>query len=294
VEDRTPIVQASGFAPQTDANACVRRARLLELFHHGSSVCAAKVRLALAEKNLDWESHYIDILKGEQFEPEYMKLNPKAVVPTLLHDGHAIVESTVICEYIDEVFPDPPLKPSDARRRAEMRLWTKAVDEVLHPMCAEITFASSHRHTIARLGPEGLAKFLASTPPLSVTPEWHERKKVIVTQGFKAPNIEKAFQLYDGFLGKMELGLQQSPWLAGENFSLADIALTPYVTRLDMLSMSEMWTERRPRVTDWFKRIKARPTYKPALRDWCPPDLTNDLKTFGAQSWPEVRRLLAA
>jgi glutathione S-transferase len=267
---------------------------LLELFHHGSSVCAAKVRLALAEKGLDWKSHYIDILKGDQFDPEYMKLNPKAVVPTLLHDGHAVIESTVICEYVDEVFPDPPLKPANARSRAEMRLWTKGVDEILHPMCAEITFASSHRHTIARLGPEGLAKFLASTPPLSVTPEWHERKKVIVTQGFAAPNIEKAFQLYDNFLGQMESRLQESAWLAGETFSLADIALTPYVTRLDMLSMAEMWTARRPRVTDWFERVKARPTYTPALRHWCPPDLTNDLKTFGAQSWPEVRRLLAA
>jgi hypothetical protein len=50
-----------------------------------------------------------------------------------------------------------------------MRLWTKAVDELLHPMCGEITFACSHRHTVARLGPEGLARFLASTPPVSVT-----------------------------------------------------------------------------------------------------------------------------
>ena len=223
-----------------------------------------------------------------------MRLNPKAVVPTLIHDGEPIVESTVICEYVDEVFPDPPLKPADARARAKMRLWTKAVDEVLHPMCAEITFASSHRHTIARLGPEGLAKFLASTPPMSVTPEWHERKKVIVTQGFNAPKIERAFQLYDGFLAKMEDALEDKPWLAGKAFSLADIAMTPYVTRLDMLSMSEMWTLKRPRVTGWLARIKARPTYKPALRDWCPPDLTSDLATFGAQSWPEVKRLLAA
>ncbi|MBX9774566.1 MAG: glutathione S-transferase family protein [Xanthobacteraceae bacterium] len=267
---------------------------MLELFHHGSSVCAAKVRLALGEKRLEWKGHYIDILKGEQFDPEYMKRNPKAVVPTLVHDGYTIVESTVICEYLDEIFPEPPLKPADARGRAEMRLWTKAVDELLHPMCAEITFASSHRHTIARLGPDGLAKFLASTPPISVTPEWHERKKVIVTEGFKAPRIERAFKLYDGFLAKMEGQLQQSPWLAGDTMSLADIAMTPYVTRLDMLSMSEMWTAQRPRVTDWFERIKARPAYQPALRDWCPPDLTNDLRTFGAQSWPEVKRLLAA
>jgi glutathione S-transferase len=248
----------------------------------------------LAEKGLEWQGHYIDILKGDQFSPEYIKLNPKAVVPTLVHDGAPILESTVICEYLDEGFPDPPLKPNNARDRAEMRLWTKAVDELLHPMCAEITFSASHRHTVARLGPEGLAKFLASTPPISVTAAWHERKKAIVMQGFKAPGIEKAYLLYDSFLQKMDDRLKTSAWLAGATFSLADIALTPYITRLDMMSMSEMWTKNRPNLNNWFERIKARPTYKPQLRDWCPPDLTNDLATFGAQSWPEVKRILQA
>jgi glutathione S-transferase len=267
---------------------------MLELYHHGSSVCAAKVRLTLAEKGLEWKSHYIDILKGDQFSSDYMKLNPKAVVPTLVHDRQPIVESTVICEYLDEVFPQHPLKPDKARDRAEMRLWTKAVDELLHPMCAEITFSASHRHTVARLGPEGVAKFLASTPPVSVTGGWHERKKIIVMQGFQAPGIEKAYRHYDDFLQKMDDRLKDHAWLAGDAFSLADIALTPYVTRLDMLSMSEMWTKTRPHLTDWFERIKARPTYKPQLRDWCPPDLTNDLATFGAQSWPEVKRMLEA
>lgn len=267
---------------------------MLELWHHGSSVCAAKVRFTLAEKGLDWKGHYVDILKGEQFAPDYVKINPKSVVPTLVHDGHVIVESTVCCEYLDEVFPAPPLKPASALDRAEMRLWTKAVDEFLHPMCAEITFASSHRHTIARLGPEGLAKFLASTPPMSVTPQWHARKKEIVTQGLSAPGVADAFRVYDGFLGKIEKALATRPWLAGNAFSLADIAVTPYVNRLDMLYMSQMWTAARPRLTDWFGRVKARPTFKPMLLDWCPADLTADLRTFGAQSWPEVRKMLAA
>ena len=267
---------------------------MIELYHHGSSVCAAKVRLVLAEKGLAWKGHYVDILKGDQFGPDYIRLNPKAVVPTLVHDGDVILESTVICEYLDEIFPEPALKSGDARERAEMRLWTKAVDEFLHPMCAEITFSASHRHTVARLGPEGLAKFLASTPPVSVTAAWHERKKAIVMQGFNAPGIENAYLFYDRFLQKMDDRLKISPWLAGPAFSLADIALTPYVTRLDMLSMSEIWTKSRPNLTNWFERIKARPTYKPQLRDWCPPDLTNDLATFGAQSWPEVKRILQA
>src|SRR3990172_12633493 len=104
---------------------------MLELYHHGSSVCAAKVRFVLSEKDLEWKGHYLDILKGDQFDADYMKLNPKAVVPTLVHDGQVILESTVICEYLDEVFPKPPLKPTDPHGRAKMRQWTKAVDEDL-------------------------------------------------------------------------------------------------------------------------------------------------------------------
>jgi glutathione S-transferase len=170
---------------------------------------------------------------------------------------------------------------------------TKAVDEILHPMCGEITFASSHRHTIARLPPDKLAAFLASTPPISVTANWHERKKVIVRDGLKAPGVDRAFRLYDTYLQKMEDSLADGPWLVGGVFTLADIGLAPYVTRLDMMGMSEMWTLARPRLTDWFGRIQARPTFKPAFLDWCPPDLTQDLRTFGGQSWPAVKAMLA-
>jgi glutathione S-transferase len=106
---------------------------MIDLYHHGSSVCAAKVRFALAEKGIQWNGHYIDILKGDQFDPAYMALNGKAVVPTLVHDGKVIIESTVICEYLDDAFPNRSLRPSSAYDVARMRLWSKAVDEDIHP-----------------------------------------------------------------------------------------------------------------------------------------------------------------
>jgi glutathione S-transferase len=267
---------------------------MITLYHHGSSVCAAKVRIVLAEKSLPWEGVYVDILRGDQFDQAYMKLNPKAVVPTLVHDGNVIIESAVICEYLDEAFPDPPLKPADLAQRAAMRSWTKAVDEFLHPACAELTFASCHRHIIGRLSPEKFEEFLESTPPVSVTADWHARKKEIVRQGMAAPRVDRTFRLYDSYLQKMEDTLTQQPWLAGSTYSLADIAMTPYVNRLDMLGMSEMWVGKRPRLTEWFERMKSRPSFKPSLLEVCPPDLTDDLKTFGTQSWPDVKRLLAA
>lgn len=267
---------------------------MLELYHHGSSVCAAKVRFALAEKGVVPDAmHYIDILNGEQFHPDYLKINPKAVVPALVHNQHIINESTVICGYVNDVFDGPSLVPDDPLARAKLRIWEKAVDEQLHPACGELTFVCCHRHIVMRLGEEKLQEFLSSTPDQSVTSTWKERKKAIVRQGFATPGIENTIRLYDGYLFKMEDALTQSPWLAGDEFSLADIALTPYVNRLDMLSMSGMWEGGRlPQVTDWFQRIKTMESFAPTFLTWCPEGLTNDLKTFGAQSWPDVKRII--
>ena len=127
-----------------------------------------------------------------------------------------------------------------------------------------------------------------------MTADWHARKKEIVRQGMAAPRVDRTFRLYDSYLTKMEAALADKPWLAGESFSLADIAMAPYVNRLDMLGMSEMWVGKRPLLTAWFERVKSRKSFKPSLLDMCPPDLTADLKTFGTQSWPDVKRLLAA
>ena len=102
----------------------------------------------LHEKGAEWEGAYVDVLKGEQFQDWYLALNPNAVVPTLVDDGRVIVESTVICEYLDDVFPDPPLKSTDPYDLAMMRIWTKRIDERLHPMTSVLTYSASHRHTI--------------------------------------------------------------------------------------------------------------------------------------------------
>ena len=268
---------------------------MMTLYHHGSSVCAAKVRIVLQEKGLHFKPVYVDILKGEQFTSEYMKLNAKAVVPTLMHDSHVLVESTAICEYLDETFPNPPLMPTLPAERHAVRLWTKAIDEDLHPACAVITFASSHRFTVQRAGPQGTETFLNSTPRLSVTPEWKELKRRVVEHGFEVPEVTEKFKLYVSYLDRMEAALRASPWLTGETYSLADVGMTPYVNRLAMMSMSGLWEAGvRPRLSEWFARVRSRPTFQTAVLDWCPAALTSDLKTFGARSWPDVQRVLSS
>jgi glutathione S-transferase len=264
---------------------------MLELYHHGSSVCAAKVRLALAEKGLPWEGHYLDILKGEQFRPDYLAINPKAVVPTLVHDGDVITESTVICEYLEETFADRSIYPATPSARARVRVWTKAVDEELHPACSAVTYVVSHRHTILRNGVGSFDDFLkqgGADGLAARTLKWQW-----IQHGLAAPGAADKIRLYAGYLQKMDSVLATSEWLAGDAFSMADIAIAPYVNRLDVLAMDGLWRNGRlPRVERWFERIKARPSFRPALIDWMPAELMGEMRANGEKSWPDVARLL--
>src|SRR3989304_8296636 len=96
---------------------------MIDLYHNDMSVCAQKVRFAVAEKKLAWEGHHLNLRAGDQQKPEYLKLNPNAVVPTLVDNGTVIIESTVINEYLDDAYPEPRLKPMDAAGAAGTGLW---------------------------------------------------------------------------------------------------------------------------------------------------------------------------
>ena len=111
----------------------------LTLYHNDMSVCAQKVRLCLAEKQLAYEDKHLNLRAGDQKRPEYLALNPNGYVPTLVHDDFVVIESTVICEYIDDAFPARPLKPADAKARARMRGFTKFIDAAIFPATATVS-----------------------------------------------------------------------------------------------------------------------------------------------------------
>ncbi|MBT5458359.1 MAG: glutathione S-transferase family protein, partial [Rhodospirillaceae bacterium] len=105
---------------------------MLTLYHGETSTCSKRVRITLAEKGVEWESRHLNLAKRENLDPDYLKLNPNGVVPTLVHDGRVLIESVFIIQYLDEVFPEPPLAPADAYGRAQMRIWMDRIEHVLH------------------------------------------------------------------------------------------------------------------------------------------------------------------
>ncbi len=257
---------------------------MLDLYHHGSSVCAAKVRLVLCEKSIEWTGHYVDILAGEQFAPGFLRINPAAAVPVIVHDGQVLTESTIICEYLDDRFDGLALKPGTPMGDARMRGWTRRVDTDIHPATRPLTYVITHRHSIMQRGAQAVREHIDADP----NPVWRERKRRWIEDGFAAADFIAALRVFVDVLETMETTLAEQEWLAGERYTLADGAITPYANRLEMLGLGELWAD-KPQVTRWFDAVKARASFAPALFDYLPAKLRERMETDGRRALPEVR-----
>ena len=265
---------------------------MLELYHNDISVCAQKVRIALSEKNLDWQSHHINLVSGEQTNDEYLSINPKGLVPTLIDDGKIITESTLICEYLDEKYPSIPLRPGNLVERAGMRQWARIPDEGLHIACASISFAATFAKQL-RAGFKDDAAFeqrLADMPDKARA----ERQRRILADRFEVPFVQEAVRVHDRLLTDLEANLKNQKWLAGDMYTLAEVCLTPYLERLDRLGLSPMWETGRPNVSNWFSRIRERPSYAAAISAFKPATYDDRLKQRGEGVWDEVAPILIA
>ncbi len=216
---------------------------MITLYQYGNSVCAQKVRVTLCEKGLAWETRNVDLFRAEQYDPAYLKLNPKGLVPTLVHDGVPIIESTLICEYLEDAFPVPRLVPENALERARMRLWSKAVDEGLHEGITEISFSAMFREAM-----KGMTEAQRQARFRNVgDPRRRDRFLSTYELGIDSPYVTWAVAAFEKMFANLEQTLAPGGhWILGSGYSLADISLMPYVGRLDYLGLLAPWTAERP------------------------------------------------
>ncbi len=260
---------------------------MLELYHYDHSTAAQKIRIALAEKQLDWKSHHLDtsVGKREHFSPEYLQINPRGIVPTLVHDGMAIRESQVILEYLDDAFPEPPLRPASAYDKATMRLWTKLIDENLHVNSRIVGMCIVVRHAKAAAGPEELEKYLVEMPEIVRK----ENDRINIAQGLDSPLLPRAVAYFRTVFEDMNAALAESPWLAGESFSLADISLGVYVTRLKSFQMAPLWSNLN-HLNEWYGRFIIRPSYEEGVTKWG-DTTTSKRESYGIEAFEKISEL---
>ena len=210
---------AAGAAPQAAFSPAEMGNRVpapttILLYDFGNSVCCQKVRITLREKGLTWQAIGVDLFTSQQYDPAYLKLNPKGVVPTLVHEGVPIIESTLICEYLDDAFPEPPLVPRDPALRARMRLWSKYVDEGLFEGIGEISFSAMFRERMKAMTPEMRERRFRNVGD----PRRRDRFMSTYELGAQSPYVvhaiaayERAFKAMEKALGEGGLGFSARP-----------------------------------------------------------------------------------
>mgnify|MGYP001174709431 CR=1 FL=1 len=235
---------------------------MLSLYYFENSICSERPLMVLAEKGIiDWTPHHVDLFKQEQFDPSYLKLNPKAQVPTLVHDGHVIRESSLICDYLDDIYPNPALKPSNPADVAHMREWIKETDEAGFEGVAALSFTAVFRAKLLSMSEKDRQSYWDGQTVLERT----QRQQSCVFEGLKSPYVLRAIACWERIFTKIDKTiLANGPWLMGEQFTLADLEISTFVARLDGLMLVDTWLEDLPNAQAWWRAIQDRPSYSEA------------------------------
>jgi glutathione S-transferase len=230
---------------------------MITLYDAHGSPCARRVRAVLLEKHLEWMTRLVDLTRMEQKRPEYLALNPNGVVPTLVHGDRVLYESNVITEYLDDVFPDPPLYPRDPWARAQAKMW----------QAFELAMAKDFRPLMYlrvigpydRLRPreEVLADARHSTGDAAHL-DWVRR--VYDDEVVSATEAQHLESLLVQRLDRLEAALLGRDWLVGTAYSIADLSVAPRVQMYPMVQIP-LEPDRHRRVCEWLARLAARPSF---------------------------------
>ena len=232
---------------------------MFTLYNAPQSTCSQRVRFVLNAKRLAFTEVKLDLLAGDQLKPDYLKLNPNGVVPTLDHDGKIVIDSAVIGEYLDEIAPQPEsFTPQTPLARAHMRALMHFIDEMPAAAIRVPTFNLAFLPRFAAMSEQEFVAFAQSKPL---------RKEFMLAmgrQGFSAAEMQAALDRLGRTLTRMDEEIEKSgaPWLLGAQATLADVCVMPVIVRMADLGLDTMWGD-KPRVARWLAAIRAHPAFEP-------------------------------
>ena len=228
-----------------------------KLYNAPQSTCSQRVRFVFNGKRIPFDEVKLNLLEGDQLKPDYLKLNPNGVVPTLDHDGDIVIDSTVITEYLDEVAPQQSFTPESPVVRARMRALMHFIDEMPAAAVRVPTFNLAFLPSFQKMSREDFVA-MAESKPL--------RREFMLTMGqtgFPQAEMDAALARLRRSYERMdaEIAASGGPWLLGKDISLADVAVMPALVRMHDLNMPG-WLD-LPRIAAWFDNIRAHPAFQP-------------------------------
>ena len=228
---------------------------MLELYHWEPNANSGKPMLALAEKGVEWRSHYIDMLNFDQHKPDYLAINPDGTIPALVHDERVLTESTPIMEYVDEAFDGPPLRPRDAGSRWQMRWWMRFFDAYFAPSVSMIGWSIFVGPAVRQRNPEDLQAAIERIPLPARRVAW---RKALFNE-FSAEELAESARRAQFSLGVLEKHLARNTWIAGDEYSLGDINGFNLGYALPLSQPDHCNDTKTPHIMEWLRKLYERP-----------------------------------
>lgn len=242
------------------------------LYHFPISLTSQQVRLALAEKHVDWVSQIVNIGPAhENLEPWYAKLNPALEVPTLEFRGTIVADVVEIVLFIDEHFHGPALMPTDPDERAEVMRWIAIQCEF--PM-RELGYGRTkgmvrwfQRWSMRQMR-RRLRRLIRKNPTLRGIYEAKLAEIDHLERGVRhRVGMTELVDDVELLLDEIEQTLEHREWLAGPRYTAADLMWTAVLSKLEQIGFARSLREhRRPRVAEWYGRLRERPSWDAMIR----------------------------
>jgi len=234
----------------------------VHVLHYAGSSCSQKLRIFLNLKGIKWESHLVDLHANENFTPWFLGINPRGLVPVLVHDGVVHIESNDIISYLEKTFLTPRLVP--AGHEDEVAALLKHEDD-LHLDLRTLSFRFVFDPPGAPKSAQALANYAASGSGMVQGAQ--DREKAIqiafwqraAAEGFTDQAACASAQKFRAAFETLDAHLAQRPYLLGDALSVLDIAWFIYANRLSHAGYP--FARLHPRVDDWFAKLAARPEF---------------------------------
>lgn len=231
---------------------------MLTLYSFGPGANSLKPLLTLYEKGLDFKGVRLNPAKFEHHEDWYKAINPRGQVPALVDGDRVITESTVICEYLEDAYPTAvKLRPDDPCGRAEMRVWTKWVDEYFCWCVSTIGWERMVKHMARALSDEEFEEKVKRIPIPEQQTKWRNARN-----GFPQDVLDEEMRKIGVSVRRLEDRLKDHEWLAADQYSLADICNFAIANGMQF-GFAELVNESdTPGILRWLKQINERPAAK--------------------------------
>ena len=234
---------------------------MLELYHWEPTLESAKVMICLQEKGVDFTGHYVDVLALEQYSADFLKINPAGQLPVLVRDGHKLMDSALLNEYLEEAFPDVALAPHDARGWYDTLCWGKYIEYNLDTSVSTLGWHQVMPAIMKQRDQKKLQEAVAGIPVKERQAAW----TAALEYAYPEDQLENSRRKIGLAVQRIEETLAGSDWLLGNAYSIVDIDAFALMRPLPQLTPDLVNDRDTPRCMDWLKRINERPAVQKAL-----------------------------